>query len=73
MIPRNRSLGFVYLNSLPNDNFLDWTKFKAVADNKLNVAKTMIFAASWFILTLSQRTNFILFQTERVCRQQFQI
>ena len=25
--------------SLPNNNFLDWTKFKAFADDKLKVAK----------------------------------
>ena len=25
-------------NSLPNDNFSNWTKFKAFADDKLNVA-----------------------------------
>ena len=27
------------LNSLPNNNFLDWTKLKAFADNKLNAGK----------------------------------
>ena len=26
-----------------------------------------------FLITLSQMTNFRLFQTERVCRQQFQV
>ena len=30
------------LNSLPKDSFLDWTKFKAFADNKLDVAKMII-------------------------------
>ena len=30
------------ISSLPNDNFLDWTKFKAFADDNLNVAKRMI-------------------------------
>ena len=25
-------------NSLPNDRFLDWSKFKAIADDKINVA-----------------------------------
>ena len=30
------------LNSLLNDNFLDWTKFRSSADDKLNVAKIMI-------------------------------
>ena len=29
-------------NSLPSDNFFDWTKFKAVADDKLKVAKIII-------------------------------
>ena len=31
---------FVF-NSLPNNNILDWTKFKAFVDDKLNVAKIM--------------------------------
>ena len=36
--------GFVCpFNSLPNDKILDWTKFRAFADDKLNVAKMMIF------------------------------
>ena len=30
-------------NSLQADNYLDKTKFKAFADNKLNVAKIMIY------------------------------
>ena len=30
------------LNSLSNNNFLDWTKFKALADNKLDVAEIKI-------------------------------
>ena len=31
------------LNSLPNKNVLDRTKFKAFADDKLNVAKILIY------------------------------
>ena len=42
----------------PNDKFLDWSKLKAFADDKIN-------------LTLSQTTIFRPFQTERVCRRQF--
>ena len=30
------------LNSLPSNNFLDLTEFKAFADDKLDVAKIMI-------------------------------
>ena len=30
------------MNSSPNDNFLDWTKFIAFADNKLKVDKKKI-------------------------------
>ena len=29
----------MWLNSLPNDNILDWSKFKAFAGNKINVTK----------------------------------
>ena len=33
----------LFFYSLPNDSFLDWTKFKAFSDKKkLNVAKIMI-------------------------------
>ena len=31
------------LNPLPNDNILDWSKFKAFADNKTNVTENMKF------------------------------
>ena len=37
-----RYLYFFCFNSLPNVNFLDRTKFKAFADDKLNVGKIMI-------------------------------
>ena len=30
-----------WVNSLPNDNILDWSKFKAFADEKIHVAKKM--------------------------------
>ena len=33
----------VMLNSLPNDKFLDRTKFKAFADDKFKIAKIMIY------------------------------
>ena len=29
------------INSLPNNKILDWTKLKAFADDKLDIAKTM--------------------------------
>ena len=35
-------VGGLTLNSLPNNTFFDWTKFKAFADDKLNVTKIMI-------------------------------
>ena len=31
------------VNSSPNDKISDWSKFKAFADNKLNVAENLIF------------------------------
>ena len=31
-----------YINVLPNYNFMDWIKFKAFADDKLNVGAIMI-------------------------------
>ena len=39
---------FNICNSLPKDNFFfDWTKFKAFADDKQNVAKIMISVLYW--------------------------
>ena len=119
---------WTYINSLPKDDFLEWTKFKSFADDKSNVGAIIIsgfdsvenivgegengyqpfllfpqcfqkaiflgVVKNWncvvksntcrpvtlnpttqmmfeFYLTLSQTRNFRLFQTERVCRQQF--
>ena len=31
------------VNSLPNDKILDWSKFKALADNKINVTQNLSF------------------------------
>ena len=33
---------FVF-NSLPNDKFLDWSKLKALADNKINATEKLKF------------------------------
>ena len=33
----------VPFNSLPNDKILDWSKFKAIADDKINVNKKLKF------------------------------
>ena len=36
-------LGIILYNCLPNDIFLDWSKLKAFADNKINVNKNLKF------------------------------
>ena len=33
------------INSLPNDKILDWSKFKAFADNKINVTEKLEFVS----------------------------
>ena len=33
----------LYINSLPNYNILDWSKLKATADEKINVAEKLKF------------------------------
>ena len=38
----NNTNRFHLVNPLPNDKFLDWTKFKAFAGEKYSVAKIMI-------------------------------
>ena len=50
-----------FLNPLPHDKILDFSKLKAFVEDKKKCD-----------LTLSQTTNFRLFQTEGVCRRQFQ-
>ena len=35
--------GSTVFNPFPNNRFLDWTKFKAFADNKIREAKMMIY------------------------------
>ena len=35
------------LNSLPNDRFLDWSKLKAFADDKINVTEKQKFFWGW--------------------------
>ena len=37
------SLAFDWFNSLPNNKFLDWSKLKAFADDKLNLAEKLKF------------------------------
>ena len=34
-------------NSLPNERFLDWSKFKAVTDDNVNVAQKQKFCLGW--------------------------
>ena len=48
---------FSILNSLPNNNFLDWTKLKEFAGNKLNVAKVTISLFDWVENTVGKGEN----------------
>ena len=41
------SLIFLELNPLPNGKILDWSKFKAFEDDKINVAEMMISVSDW--------------------------
>ena len=34
-------------NSLPNDKNLDWSKLKAIADDKINATETLKFVFWW--------------------------
>ena len=45
MYCRYKKPGFVWdrVNSLPNNKFLDWSKLKAFADNKINLTSTQNF------------------------------
>ena len=35
--------GIQFFNSLPNEKFLDWSKLKALADNKIKLAEKLKF------------------------------
>ena len=35
------------INSLPNDKFVDWSKLKAFADDKINVSEKLKFVVGW--------------------------
>ena len=45
------------LNSLPNDKFLDWSKFKAFADDKLNLAEKLKFVLGRVANIVGKREN----------------
>ena len=36
-------ISFIYINSLPNEKFLDWSKLKAFADDKIDVTEKFEF------------------------------
>ena len=37
------SISYFFVNSLPNNKFLDWSKLKAFADNKIKLAEKLQF------------------------------
>ena len=43
-----RNFDLLTLNFLPNDKMIDWTRFKAFADENLNVGKMAKFAFDMF-------------------------
>ena len=48
------------INSLPNDNILDWSKFKAFADDKIYVTDTLKFVL-WrveYIMRIGDNADF---------------
>ena len=56
--------------------FVIWERLKVLSANSINSEKAKIFMAFYGLvngLTLSQRTNFKLFETERLWRRQFKI
>ena len=65
----------LFYDTVPNFNDLDKRAFENI-EGKEKMLVTSIFSFSSMFFSLSthyQTTNFRLFQTERVCRQQFQI
>ena len=39
--------GFELFNSVPNNRFLDWSKFKELADDKINATQKLKFVFGW--------------------------
>ena len=60
-------------NSLPNDNILDKTKFKAVVDNNFNVSKiiTFVFVLIENIVGKGENAGYQLFLLFPQCFQKF--
>ena len=60
-------LNYFPLNSLPNDNFLDWSKLKVFADDKINVNEKFKFGSGTVENIVGKGENagyqhFLLFQ-----------
>ena len=70
----NDSIVFLFtsFNSLPNNKFLYWTKFKAFADDKFRVAKMMItpFDRTENIVGKGENAGFLHFLLFPQCFQQ---
>ena len=49
--------GLSSLNSLPNEKILDWYKFKAFADDKINVTQNLKFVIGNTENNLGKREN----------------
>ena len=75
---------FRYLQNLPSilsdEKFCSFVKNEIIKSCISYLVKILLLLKSWClfglfgeVLTLCQKTNFRLFQTQRVCRQQFQI
>ena len=47
----------VWFNSVPNDNISDWSKSKAIADDKINVIHTLKFALGKVENIVGKREN----------------
>ena len=47
ILPQFGSVCCLVFNFLPNDKFLDWSKFKAFDDNKINATLQQMFFLGW--------------------------
>ena len=54
------------LNSLPNDKILDWSKLKALADDKINVTYKLKFVSERLENILTYKLKFVSERLENI-------
>ena len=60
----------LFVNSLPNDKILDWSKLKAFANDILKLAKRMVFVSDRVENIVGKGENAGYIKSQSICRRQ---